>query len=69
MRIYKTALKNNGLKRNVSGELPIRLLLGEQWIVQRKISHIASLGLNSIRLFIAASALAPAPAPFYLPQT
>jgi hypothetical protein len=36
IRIHNTALKNNGLKRNISGELPIQLLLEEQWIVQRK---------------------------------
>jgi hypothetical protein len=37
----------------------------------KKISDIASLGLSSIHLLIAAPtpALAPAPAPFYLPQT
>jgi hypothetical protein len=57
---YRTG---NGLKRNISGELPIRLLLEDQWIIQRKISDITSLGLNSIRLVIAALA------PFCLPQT
>jgi hypothetical protein len=57
------------LKRNISGELPIRLLLQEQHIVQRKIYDIASLVLNSIRQFIAAPALVSSPAPFYSPQT
>ncbi len=46
------------IKGNISDELPIRLLLEEQRIVQWKISDIVSLGLNSIRLLIAA------PAPF-----